>query len=341
MGLNDIVAEASFVSRRSKELKLIMCAFGICFSFWFYGILQEKLITKSRLGGTFMIVTQTFGNYFVALTWKQIETKNNNSPVLGLNHPLMLLTSACYVFAMIGSNEAMRFVPYPVAVLAKSCKLIPTMTMGTLIERRSYSVQQWSASVMITVGICLFNYARLPQNSQQHQQILHNDRYWKGMALLFMSLIMDGFLGACQGILKRSGQEGLRPPTAVETMLWINFYSLFLLFPLAVTTGQWSDGTQLLMDNVHLRYSVLIMNIVVSMGQIFIFLTITWYSSLMTTTITTTRKFFTILFSVLYFNHSFSVWQWLSIVMVFSGIYLSIVGGKNSSPQLIKEKKYV
>merc|ERR1712224_1071640 len=68
-----------------------------------------------------------------------------------------------------------------------------------------------------------------------------------------------------------------------------------------------------------------ILNGVVSVGQKFIFLCISWYSSLVTTTITTTRKFFTILFSVLYFGHSFTVGQWTSVLLVFGGLYLSIV----------------
>jgi len=250
---------------------------------------------------------------------------------------------------MVGSNESLRFVPYPVAVLAKSCKLIPTMVMGSLIERKQYSMQQWMAAICISTGIALFNYSRMPQKQDEQQHISDDNQYWKGMALLFMSLSMDGFLGACQGILKRPGKQQ-RPPTAVETMLYINLYSFLFLVPAAVTTGQWGEGIRLLKDNEQLRLSLAILTGVVSIGQIFIFLTITWYSSLVTTTITTTRKFFTILFSVLHFGHSFSFGQWMSIIMVFGGLYLSIVSGNKATssnrknetsvdPIVIKSKK--
>jgi len=339
----------SFLNKHRKVLRLLMVASGICCSYWLYGFLQEKLITKSRLGASFVLVIQTLTNIVVATVWQNIETKKTTTTTttktnaMKLNHPLLFLTSACYVFAMTCSNESLRFVPYPVAVLAKSCKLIPTMVMGSLIERRQYSFQQWGAAICISAGIALFNYSRIPHKEGKDVSSSDEDYlYLKGMVLLFISLSMDGFLGACQGLLKRPGfKTQQRPPTAVETMLWINVYSLFLLIPLAVTTGQMGEGIRLLKDSEQLRMNVAILTGVVSIGQIFIFLCIDWYSSLVTTTITTTRKFFTILFSVLHFGHSFTVGQWASVLMVFGGLYLSIASGSkpNAGKSLPEAKK--
>jgi UDP-galactose transporter B1 len=315
----------------SSYLRFIVCTLGICFSYWFYGFLQEKLITKSRLGATFMLVIQTITNIAVALIWQQIETPPDSTR--SLNHHLMAVTSTCYVLAMAASNESLRYVSYPVAVLGKSCKMIPTMAMGVCIERRRYSAKQWCAALCISVGIAVFHVSRKHEGSATTTTTLPSDtRYWTGMLLLCISLCMDGFLGACQGILKRPDRhDRQRPPTAVETMLYINVYALVLLIPMAVMSGQWEEGISLLLRNEQLQFNVLILNLVVGMGQVFIFLTITWYSSLVTTTITTTRKFFTILFSVLHFKHSFSLGQWISVIMVFSGLYLSIAGAGRSS----------
>jgi UDP-galactose transporter B1 len=59
-------------------------------------------------------------------------------------------------------------------------------------------------------------------------------------------------------------------------------------------------------------------------GQIFILCTITWFSPVITTTITTTRKFCTISLSFLFYGHSLHPVQWIAIAMVFAGLYLSI-----------------
>ncbi|VEU43587.1 unnamed protein product [Pseudo-nitzschia multistriata] len=322
------------IDKHRNALRLIFVASGICFSYWFYGFLQEKLITKSRLGATFILVIQTVTNILIATMWRRIEASSSKvETTMGLNHPLLFATSSCYVFAMVGSNESLRYVPYPVAVLAKSCKLIPTMVMGRLIERRQYSMQQWAAAICISSGIALFNISRMPQN--QSQSSTEDNNYWKGMVLLCISLGMDGFLGAFQGMLKRPGigpiETRQRPPTAVETMLFINFYAFLLLVPLSMFTGQLTEGIRLLQNNEQLRMNIAILNGVVGVGQVFIFLCIAWYSSLVTTTITTTRKFFTILFSVLHFGHSFTAGQWTSVLMVFGGLYLSIASGNKAN----------
>ena len=138
-------------------------------------------------------------------------------------------------------------------------------------------------------------------------------------------------------MLKRVDTRGKheRPPTAVETMLYVNVYALVLLLPMAIMAddNQVTTGWHLLSHDPTLVRALVVLSVVVGIGQIFIFLTITWYSSLVCTTITTTRKFFTILFSVLHFGHSFSSLQWVSIGLVFSGLYLSIVVTNNKKGQ--------
>jgi UDP-galactose transporter B1 len=69
---------------------------------------------------------------------------------------------------------------------------------------------------------------------------------------------------------------------------------------------------------------ILVLNAAAAAGQVFIFLTITWYTPVITTTITTTRKFVTILLSVWAFGHSFSLTQWTAVALVFTGLYLVI-----------------
>lgn len=55
-------------------------------------------------------------------------------------------------------------------------------------------------------------------------------------------------------------------------------------------------------------------------GQVFIFLTIKSFDSLILSTITTTRKFFTIVASVLVNGHVLGMGQWLAVGLVFVGL---------------------
>ncbi|KAI2510894.1 UDP-galactose transmembrane transporter [Fragilaria crotonensis] len=300
---------------------LIICSIGICCCYICYGILQEQYFSGSnRIGANFALVSQTATNALVALGWSRVEklwgkgeTATSN---LGLNHPLLLVTSLCYIAAMSTSNYAFRYVGYPTAVLAKSCKLIPTMFMSIFIERKRYSLHEWTAAGCITLGIVLFNLSRLSSVSDDKQDSLH------GLILLFVSLCMDGFLGSCQGLLKRSDLQGKRrPPTAMETMLYVNVYALVWIVPVAIQSGEWADGMSRLDE---IKHGMILLNATAASGQIFIFLTLTWFSPLICTTITTTRKFFTILISVLHFGHVFTPAQWSAVVLVFGGLYTGI-----------------
>lgn len=225
----------------------------------------------------------------------------------------------------------MRHVSYPTAVLAKSSKLIPTMVLGYLVERRLYSYQEWLAAACITIGVILFNLSRSPTNISNDNEV-SNSLY--GISLLLISLLMDGVLGACQGLLKKQDH----PPTATETMLYVNLYAVIFLLPLSISTNEWSHGWDLIQDNTTLQRDMLWLNAAAASGQIFIFLTITWYSSLVCTTITTTRKFFTILLSVANFGHVFTTTQWLSVGLVFLGLFSGAASSKQFNQMSSKGK---
>lgn len=380
-------------------LRLALCATGICVCYLYYGLLQERLFTGEQLlGATFVLVTQCVTNTIVAVLWQQVERKlllpsatpstrstsastiSSLTLQLPLHHWLLLFTSACYVGAMGCSNEAIQYVSYPVAVLAKSCKLIPTMLVGQTVEGKLYSRKEWMAALLISTGIGIFHWSRM-DSIHKHKQQTHttagtrddqdaqaDDHATYGMLLLLISLVMDGVLSSCQNFLKRTTTRSrlsssstatstttttllpsYRPPNAVETMLFVNLYALVFLIPVAMYTGQWQHGLDALFsakDNNNtgtgtsnaLLHKIFILNATVAAGQVFIFLTITWYTPVITTTITTTRKFVTILLSVWAFGHSFTVMQWTAIALVFTGLYLVIMLQRQQKPSGTRPK---
>jgi len=56
------------------------------------------------------------------------------------------------------------------------------------------------------------------------------------------------------------------------------------------------------------------------LGQNFIFFTIHEFGALANSLITTTRKFFTIVFSIFFFGHRISSMQWVGVVLVFAAL---------------------
>jgi UDP-galactose transporter B1 len=300
------------------------------------------------------------------------QANTGSSSVGRLNHPLLAITSVTYLSAMAASNESLHYVSYPTCVLAKSSKLIPTMVVGWLVDKyRSWKVvgtsnhssssssicnngshnnkgingMEWLGAAFITIGILAFQYIQLQKQSNgdksnhgEDEEVVTGDSPY-GLTLLGMSLFMDGLLGACQSTLKRKHLNNyFRPPSAMETMLFINLYATLILIPCSYYAGQFTHGMSMLfprssnnnnlnsVEEVDNTSKLLLqLNLSASLGQVFIFLTIHQFSPLTCTTITTTRKFVTILLSVYKFGHVLDIWQWSSVGLVFGGLYLEIV----------------
>lgn len=92
-------------------------------------------------------------------------------------------------------------------------------------------------------------------------------------------------------------------------------------------------------------YDILMFCLCGAIGQNFIFLTISRFGALTNTTITTTRKFVSILVSALWNGNALTYEQWGGVAMVFTGlsyqIYLKWRKGKGKPKAKGKPKEEV
>mmetsp|Transcript_19172 Transcript_19172/g.43654 ORF Transcript_19172/g.43654 Transcript_19172/m.43654 type:complete len:330 (+) Transcript_19172:525-1514(+) len=320
---------------------LIICTAGICISYLIYGLIQERLyLYRSPDDGasfqytTFLMFSQAITNTIAAKfgIWmkRKINSRNNNHQNINrrpFNVKLVFINALFYAIAMTASNESLRYVSYPTQSLAKSCKLVPTMIMGVLVEKRKYSVHQWVGTFFITAGIVIFNLNNIKRDDKTSSTY--------GLCLVGLSLIMDGLNSSYQGLVKVSDPKKYRILGASESMLWINTFAITFFFPVAVISGQFFTAIKFFSRNSEALTAILYLNLMAAIGQHFIFLTIVSFSSLVCTTITTVRKFMTIILSVAVFGHSFSWSQWCSVASVFFGIFLE-TSWKKTEQKVIK-----
>ncbi|CAM9740108.1 unnamed protein product [Ascophyllum nodosum] len=218
-----------------------------------------------------------------------------------------------YIAAMVCSIEALHYVNFPTKELGKSCKMIPVMLFGVLFAKKKYTLKEYFCVGLITAGIVIFNL------SKEHKQAKGNSAY--GLTLLSLSLMFDGVCGSAQERLKAACK-----PTVHEMMLFMNAWALGYLTVAASISGQARQGFTFCMENPAALSAVLGFSLAAALGQNFIYLTISNFNPLVCTTITTTRKFFTIVFSVLLFGHTINSRQWGGVAMVFAGIGFEMQG---------------
>ncbi|XP_073116696.1 UDP-galactose/UDP-glucose transporter 3 isoform X2 [Elaeis guineensis] len=106
------------------------------------------------------------------------------------------------------------------------------------------------------------------------------------------------------------------------------------------------DGfTNATQDSINARehpeaaWDILVYCLCGAVGQNFMFLTISCFGSLVNTTITTTRKFVSIVVSSLLSGNPLSLKQWASVLMVFSGLSFQIFLKWRKLQRIQKKKK--
>ncbi|XP_004591134.4 solute carrier family 35 member B1 isoform X1 [Ochotona princeps] len=317
-----MAASSSLVPDR---LRLPLCFLGVFVCYFYYGILQEK-ITRGKYGEGAKQETFTFAFTLVfiqcvinAVFAKILIQFFDTARVDRTRSWLYAASSVSYLGAMVSSNSALQFVNYPTQVLGKSCKPIPVMLLGVTLLKKKYPLAKYLCVLLIVAGVALFMYK--PRKGVGAEE--HTVGY--GELLLLLSLTLDGLTGVSQDHMRAHYQTGSN-----HMMLNINLWSTLLLGAGILFTGELWDFLRFAERFPSVLYNILLFGLSSALGQSFIFMTVVYFGPLTCSIITTTRKFFTILASVILFANPISTMQWVGTVLVFLGLGLDAKFGKGA-----------
>lgn len=329
------------------RMKLLLYAAGIGLSYWYFGVLQEKITrTKHEPGSEMFTCTMTlvllqcifntiFAKFILAFVLKQGRdlTKSTYYGICSLT----------YLTAMVSSNMALQHVNYPTQVVGKSCKPIPIMILGVLLGKKRYSVRKYFFVTLIVLGVALFLYKKniFENNSLGDKEqdsgnslLSYLTSIGIGELLLILSLTMDGLTGAVQERMKAEYQS-----KSGHMMFKINLWSTFYLSIATVASGELIKFYHFIQRHPNLVGDIALFSILSAIGQFFIFLTVTEFGPLPCSIVTTTRKFFTVLTSVFYFGNNLNKTEWLGTSLVFLGLLLDAFFGKEGPHQQVPVAK--
>ncbi|XP_072020094.1 solute carrier family 35 member B1-like [Amphiura filiformis] len=303
--------------------QLIICFLGIFVCYFYYGILQEKITrsdygegeNKERFNYFFCLVfVQCIINAICARSVLQLtKTEPDKTPTR-----MYAICAVTYLGAMVASNSSLKWVSYPMQVLGKSCKPIPVMILGVLVARKSYPWIKYLSVLLIVAGVATFMYKDKGGKTTADDHLLG----W-GEILLLTSLTLDGLTGAVQ---EKMRSESRTQPH--HMMFNINLWSILYLGITVFATGEMFTFVSFVNRYPYVMWNILLFGLGSALGQHFIFVTVTTFGPLTCSIITTTRKFFTILGSVIIFANPLLLRQWFGVALVFSGLGVDSVFGK-------------
>lgn len=327
------------------KLKFLFYAAGIGLSYWYYGIIQERITrTKHEPGGEMFTCTLTlvllqcifntiFAKFMLIFIFDQGKDRTKVS--------YYGVCSLTYLTAMVSSNMALRHVNYPTQVIGKSCKPIPIMILGVLIGGKRHAVKKYLFILLIVVGVALFMYKKdisvgdfLQSNLLQYStSTSFVSMLGAGEMLLVLSLSMDGITGAIQERMKAE-----HATKSGHMMYKVNLWSTVYLSVATLYTGELFRFYDFIGRHQSLMSDIILFSSLSAIGQLFIFLTVAEFGPLPCSVVTTTRKFFTVLTSVFLFGNKLTTTQWLGTTLVFFGLSLDAIYGKDTkqAPKKIK-----
>lgn len=309
--------------------RFAVCAVGIFVCFFFYGILQEK-ITRGKYVYegkeerfttiTALVFFQCVVNYLYAFIMAKVFPTQEKDTTKSSYYAICSFT---YLLAMVTSNKALAWVNYPTQVIGKSCKPIPVMVLGVLVGRKRYPLLKYLFILMIVAGVAMFMYKDNKKSGSSDGGLVG-----VGELLLLVSLTCDGLTGAVQERMKLE-----HATKSGHMMLAMNKWSVCYLALALAATGEGLQFVSFIQRHPAIVWQLASFSVMSALGQFFIFMCVSEFGPLPCSIITTTRKFFTVLASVIMFGNALLTHQWFGAVLVFAGIFLDGVYGKQKPAQ--------
>lgn len=150
-----------------------------------------------------------------------------------------------------------------------------------------------------------------------------------GIAFVFLSLACDGVVGGMQSRLKAETKKRGASAKPYDMMFWTNLFMALTAAAFAVVLGEASTGVSFCLNNPVILEKIVKFAVCSAVGQSFIFYTIANFDPLVCTTVTTTRKVFSVLLSIFLNGHAMSPQGWFGITLASVGI-LSELQDKSS-----------
>ncbi|EKX39359.1 hypothetical protein GUITHDRAFT_114557 [Guillardia theta CCMP2712] len=312
-----------------QSVKVALAIAGIFGSFGYFAVLQEDLFKKSYAGQKFkatffMMVAERGANALVALFFLLIFGGSNlKIPIKEIS-----VSGASQMLAMAASNEALRYVSYPTQVLGKSCKMVPVFLMGILIGGKKYGWDTYLQVITVTAGVVIFNFGAPAKPGKGGGS---DSAY--GLSLIALSLVLDGVTGGLQDRVKKTAQtlnnNPKAKPSMFESMMYTNLAGAVVALAFCVATGQLQEGIDFCKRSEEFIYALSAFSISSAVGQCFIYFTVTEFGPLLLSTVTTTRKIFSTVYSVFRNpDNRLNQMQWTGCFMVFGGIIIEMVADR-------------
>lgn len=313
VNIDELYKEESKKSKTNDLVWLFLCFIGIMASFVCYGLLLEYTTSGGRKLHELSFLFVTSGLYTLTAAAGRYVRGEVPTTIPPSRFAILGLTSMGSTFTSVRS---LRFVIYPIQVLAKSCKPVPVMLMGTLMGKR-YDLRKYINVVMIVIGVALFMGGGDNSKGKDDDEKSSSSQFI-GILLLFISLCFDGGTGAYED--KLMSVHSVQP---FDLMYNIQLGKTILAGVSLLVLNQLHIFIQMCQD---MGLLLIALGLSGAMGQVFIFVTIAKFGALTCSIIGLSRKITTLLASIYFYGHHLNGIQVSGLVLSVTAMVMNFMG---------------
>jgi UDP-galactose transporter B1 len=189
------------------------------------------------------------------------------------------------------------------------------MLMNILIYRKKFEWYKYLVVALITLGVSgfmLFDESELKSKKGGSEQ-----NSWFGLGLVLINLLLDGVTNSWQDLV-----FNVHKVSSFHMMLYMNLLSCLGLGVYGFFQGEFHYAIGFIQTHDGVLRDLALFAFCGALGQVFIFGLLEKFGSLTLTTVTVTRKLFTVILSLFLFNHKVVPTQWFFVCVVFLAIGL-------------------
>lgn len=225
------------------------------------------------------------------------------------------------IFGATGfATQSVKYVSYPTKVVFKSAKLIPTMMVATVLQRKIYGKLEYAAAVMLCAGAAGYAYG-----SGSGGGMLSNS--WHGVVLLTISIFCDAIVPNLQKILmsphelphSKSKAAGL---SATELMVNTNAVGFASVLCYMFMTNQLLPAVETAILRPRLILYLVLVGVGLSTAVLAYTKLIQTTDSVVAVTVATMRKVVTVILSYVVFPKPLLAVHVVSGLLILGGIAL-------------------
>ena len=149
---------------------------------------------------------------------------------------------------------------------------------------------------------------------------------------------MDGVTGGVQKRLLADMKRAKVTPQPYDLMTFTNLFMMIFALIISCVLGEFSYGIDYCAHNPKVFSLIWKFSMCSAIGQSFIFYTVARFDPLVCSTVTTTRKIFSVVLSIVFKGHSIPSQGWMGLALAISGIVSEVIHKVQGGHRKLKSK---